>query len=133
MEVSEDRGIECRGISFNYVDGKITLKVYQNLPGISRDLAGVTFEKSFSPNDWGEINSFLMKLHEMTKGFPEDDIEIVRDDEDGVDEVRELKIPIVGDAAEREDYEVTTIHSERIDSSVSSIPKMIGKEEDGKE
>ena len=59
MELSEDRGLECQGVCFNFVDGKIVLSVYQNLPGIKRDLAGTTFLRSFTIDDWLAVNKYL--------------------------------------------------------------------------
>ncbi|MCH7756700.1 hypothetical protein IIC45_01270, partial [Patescibacteria group bacterium] len=59
MELSEDRGLECQGVCFNFVDGKIVLSVYQNLPGIKRNLAGTTFLRAFTIDDWKAINRYL--------------------------------------------------------------------------
>ena len=60
MELSEDRGIECQGVCFDFIDGKIVLSVYQNLPGIKRHLAGTTFLKAFTIDDWKAVNGYLM-------------------------------------------------------------------------
>lgn len=68
MECSEDRGIECKGVCFNYVDGEVVLSVYQNLPGIKRELAGTTFRKTFSKGDWGEINNYLIGVFAKAEG-----------------------------------------------------------------
>ena len=62
MEVSEDRGIECQGVCFNLVDGKIVLAVYQNLPGIKRNLAGTTFLRAFTIDDWLAVNRYLRDM-----------------------------------------------------------------------
>ena len=62
MEVSEDRGIESQGVCFNLVDGKIVLAVYQNLPGIKRNLAGTTFLRAFTIDDWLAVNGYLRSL-----------------------------------------------------------------------
>ena len=62
MEVSEDRGIECQGVCFNLVDGKIVLAVYQDLPGIKRNLAGTTFLRSFTIDDWLAVNRYLRDM-----------------------------------------------------------------------
>ncbi|MEK0326039.1 MAG: hypothetical protein QQN63_10085 [Nitrosopumilus sp.] len=107
MEVSEDRGIECQGVCFNLVDGKIVLAVYQNLPGIKRDLAGTTFLRAFEIDDWLVVNRFLKDMV-------------------GDVEMREL---ILGDVEEKEEEEeeVPTIHSERRDLSV---PNMTNNEEE---
>ena len=59
MELSEDRGIECQGVSFDFIDGKVVLAVYQNLPGIKRHLAGTTFLKAFTIDDWKAVNRYL--------------------------------------------------------------------------
>ena len=68
MECSKDRGIECKGVYFNYVDGEVILSVYQNLPGIKRELAGTTFRKTFSIDQWGEINHYLMETLDKVEG-----------------------------------------------------------------
>ena len=60
MELSEDRGLECQGICFVLTDGKIVLSVYKNLPGIRRDLAGTSFLRAFTIDDWKAINGYLM-------------------------------------------------------------------------
>lgn len=92
MDVSEDRGIECRGVCFNYVDGKITLKVYQNLPGITRELAGTTFEKSFSLDEWKDINGYLMGILDRVEGVFDDVIEIPKmtEDDSGDEELADV-------------------------------------------
>lgn len=68
MEVTEDRGIECKGLCFNYVNGSIVIAVYQNLPGIKRELAGTTFQKSFSPSEWEEVNRYLIETLDKAEG-----------------------------------------------------------------
>ena len=100
MEVSEDRGIESQGVCFNLVDGKIVLAVYQNLPGIKRDLAGTTFLRAFEIDDWLAVNGYLRNL-------------LGDDDDMGGEEV--------------EEEEVSTIYSERRDLS---IPNMTNNEEE---
>ena len=60
MELSEDRGLECQGVCFDLTDGKIVLSVYKNLPGIKRNLAGTSFLRTFTIDDWKAINGYLM-------------------------------------------------------------------------
>ena len=124
MELSEDRGLECQGICFDLTDGKIVLSVYKNLPGIKRNLAGTSFLRSFTIDDWKAINGYLM---------------------DAVSDSEEVsEVPQVEEVEEEvEEEEISTIHSERRDSSVnktiypstpkvSSIPPMT-KNYDGEE
>jgi len=88
MECSEyiswDRGIECQGVCFNYADGEIVLSVYKNLPGVARELAGTSFQRTFSRDEWDAINKYLMKTHDDVEGVFVDDF-----DED--EEKKELK------------------------------------------
>ena len=98
MEMFEDRGIECRGLCFDYVDGEVILSVYQNLPGIDRELAGTTFRKTFSKDEWGEINKYLIGVVDKAEGVFVDEEE--DEDEDGYEEesIPSMSIPrIVGD------------------------------------
>ena len=97
METSEDRGIECKGLCFDYVDGEVILSVYQNLPGIDRELAGTTFRKTFSKDEWGEINRHLMGTLEMIEEvLGEADVE-EEEDEDEEESIPSMSIPrIVG-------------------------------------
>ena len=98
METSEDRGIECRGLCFDYVDGEVILSIYQNLPGIDRELAGTTFRKTFSPDEWGEINRHLMRVLDKAEGFF-DDSEEEEDEEE--ESIPSMSIPkIVGNDKE---------------------------------
>ncbi len=83
METSEDRGIECKGLCFNYVDGQVTLSMYQNPPGVRRDLCRTIFQKSFSPDEWSEINHYLMGALDKAEGIFVDE------------EEEEVSIPIV--------------------------------------
>ena len=118
MELSEDRGLESQGVCFDLTDGKIVLSVYKNLPGIKRNLAGTSFLRSFTIDDWKAINGYLM---------------------DAVGDVEEIV----------RSEEITTIHSERRDLSVSKekeeeeeeviqfrpigVPSMTTEENDGEE
>ena len=79
MECSEDRGIESQGVCFNLVDGKIVLAVYQNLPGIERHLAGTTFLRAFTIDDWEDINGYLrdMEMREVILGEEEEEDEVL--------------------------------------------------------
>ena len=116
METSEDRGIECQGVCFSFTEGKIVLAVYQNLPGVRRDLAGTTFLRAFTVDDWYEINKYLRKTF------------------DNVEEV-------LGDVEEEEEEEekvVVTASASSLPSIMPGktvpLPKMTGsKEEEGKD
>ncbi len=124
MECSEDRGIECQGLCFNYVDGNVTLTVYKNLPGITRELAGTIFQRSFSISEWEEINGYLRETLDEAEG--------VFDDRDGDEKEEEGDEPDISS----DDNEVV------VPMVVSSLPAMSGtvpeaagddKEENGKE
>ena len=82
MECSEDRGIESNGLCFNYVDGNVTLTVFKNLPGVARELAGTIFQRAFSPQEWEEINRFLIKTLDKVEGVFND-----VEEDDGVIEI----------------------------------------------
>ncbi len=116
MECSEDRGIECQGLCFNYVDGNVTLTVFKNLPGVARELAGTIFQRAFSPQEWEEINRFLMKTLDKVEGIFND----VEEDE-VVGESSPLFEQVVPESGEP--------------PKANSIPKMTKEEmkEDGKE
>lgn len=135
METSEDRGIECKGLCFSYVDGNVILSVYQNLPGIRRDLAGTIFQKTFSGDEWSKINHYLDDSEMRGVILGEDDV-IEIDSEGKVHPPEAVKVlsdisqlrkeDIVADLAQEE---ITTIYSKRIDTSVPSttllnIPSM---------
>ena len=113
MECSEDRGIELNGLCFNYVDGEVVLSVYKNLPGVTRKLAGTIFQRAFSPQEWEEINRFLMKTLDRVEGIFND----VEEDE-VVGESSPLFEQVVPESGEP--------------PKANSIPKMT-KEENGKE
>jgi len=116
MEVSEDRGIECQGVCFDFIDGKIVLSIYQNLPGIKRHLAGTTFLKAFTIDDWKAVNRYLMDVIEP---------DIIEIDSEGNVHPPEAVSILSGIRKLRDEVEeVPTIHSQRTDTSVNKIPKM---------
>ena len=150
MEVSEDRGIESQGVCFDLVDGKIVLAVYKNLPGIKRHLAGTSFLRAFTIDDWKAINGYLMdavgdveetfdgviKIDSKGKVHPPEAVKVLSD-------ISQLRggpvfpgkmIPLKKEEEREEEVvkewqEITNIHSERMDSSVNktiypSTPKV---------
>ena len=127
MECSEDRGIECQGLCFNYVDGNVTLTVFKNLPGVARERAGTIFQRAFSPQEWEEINRFLMKTLDKVEGVFVDDF-----DEDEDEDEEEAKEAESSPLFEQVVPEAVGPLDRRNPTKANSIPKMT-KEEDGKE
>lgn len=99
MELSEDRGIECQGVCFNFVDGKIVLSVYQNLPGIKRDLAGTTFLRSFTIDDWLAVNKYLRDAAGDIEEDEEEEVSVIHS------ERRDLSVPTGGEIVEEKEEE----------------------------
>ena len=124
MEVSEDRGIECQGVCFNLVDGKIVLAVYQNLPGIKRDLAGTTFLRAFEIDDWLAVNRYLK---DMVGDDEETSDGVIEIDSEGKVHPPEAEKVLSEIQKLREVAEITTIHSER---RGLSVPNMTNNEEE---
>ena len=125
MECSEDRGIELNGLCFNYVDGNVTLTVFKNLPGITRELAGTIFQRSFSISEWEDINKYLMETLDKVEGVFVDDF----DEDENEEEAKEAESSPLFEQIAPEGGEPITIHSKRIDSSVSSeLPAMSNAE-----
>ncbi|KKL70584.1 hypothetical protein LCGC14_2103420 [marine sediment metagenome] len=147
MECSEDRGIECQGLCFNYVDGNVTLTVYKNLPGITRELAGTIFQRSFSINQWEEINGYLRETldeanvytpearkvlaesRELRKeGMEKEEAEGLRKlEEMEVDKAFTPKVRDLPDAADTSNVELPKVNS------IPSMTKDEEAEENGKE
>ena len=129
MEVSEDRGIESQGVCFDLVDGKIVLAVYKNLPGIKRHLAGTSFLRAFTIDDWKAINGYLMDcvgdVEETFDGVIEIDSEGKVHPPEAEKILSELgKLRIEGKEEPAQSFsneEIPTIHSERRDLSVSKV------------
>ena len=96
MDYVDGRGISCgNDVYFNYIDGRVVMLMYRDVPGVAMANRDPNVVKSFSPAQWGEINDYLLG---------------VSHDEESVEETPE--------------EEVVTIHNERRDLSVSSMPKM---------
>jgi len=126
MEKSEDRGIECKGVCFNYVDGNVTLKVYQNLPGITRKLAGTTLEKTFSKDEWREINRYLMGiLDRVEEVFVDEDVE-----EEG-NEPSDIQLSKMNNVPKMTEDDKEEIEEDKGDEELADVTAREGEGKDG--
>jgi len=64
MEVTDDRGIECRGLCFSIHDREVSVSAYRDHPGVRRDLNEPYFHKHFTFEEWGEIADYLMQMRD---------------------------------------------------------------------
>ena len=94
MEIINGRGINCENeVYFDYVDGEIVMTMYRDMAGVRMDRRDPNVIKSFSIDQWEEINGYLRETL--------DDVEGVYD----------------GNGVDKMANEISLIHSERIDSS----------------
>ncbi len=71
MEVVKERGICCGNeVYFNYVDGEVVMTMYKDVPGVRMDRRDPNVVKTFSRDDWGDINKYLMEtLDKCFQGY----------------------------------------------------------------
>lgn len=86
MELVKGRGLECNGVCFNYVDGKVVMAMYRELPGVSADVLQPNVSVTFSVDQWGEINKYLRETLDDVEGVFSDDDD---DGDEGEEEVEE--------------------------------------------
>ncbi len=81
METVEGRGICCGNeVYFDYVDGEVVMTMYRDMPGVRMDRRDPNVIKSFSVDQWGEINEYLKETLDDVEG-------VFRDNGFGEDEV----------------------------------------------
>ena len=101
MDYVEGRGVTSGNDVYFIFDAEndvVVMAMYKDAPGVRSDLLKPNVIKSFTKDEWGSINEFL------SAGAAD------RDEEEEEEDVDEERIGV--------EDEVSTIHSERIDSSV---------------
>jgi len=92
MEVTDDRGIECRGLCFSYGNGEIHVEAYRDHPGVRRDLNEPYFHKHFSDSEWAEILDYLIQTRDAGPALVKDEEETPEEEaEEEKKEVEEEK------------------------------------------
>jgi len=95
MEVTDDRGIECKGLCFALHHGEISVSAhhggisvsaYRDHPGVRRDLNEPYFHKHFTIEEWKEISDYLMQMHDRGDGP-----ELVEDEDEEKDEPEKVE------------------------------------------
>ncbi len=82
MDYVEGRGICCGNeVYFDYVDGEVVMTMYRDMPGVRSDRLKPNVIKTFSIDQWGELNEYLRVTL--------NDVEGVFNDGDGSEEVEE--------------------------------------------
>ena len=73
MELVKGRGICCENeVYFDYVDGEIVMTMYRDVPGVRMDRRAPNVIKSFSINQWEEINRYLRETLDEVEGVFDD-------------------------------------------------------------
>ena len=73
MELVKGRGICCENeVYFDYVDGEIVMTMYRDVPGVRMDRRAPNVIKSFSINQWEEINGYLRETLDEVEGVFDD-------------------------------------------------------------
>jgi hypothetical protein len=127
MELVKGRGINCENeVYFDYVDGEVVMTIYRDMPGVRMDRRDPNVIKTFSVDQWGEVNKYLMETLDDVEGVFSDD------DRDEEEEIQEKFDPITGTQNEEEEEKEAEL------PKVNSIPSMTEDdkeeiEEDGEE
>ena len=85
MELVKGRGICCENeVYFDYVDGEIVMTMYRDVPGVRMDRRAPNVIKSFSINQWEEINGYLRETLDEAEGvFDDRDDGVIEIDSEG--------------------------------------------------
>ncbi|KKL97075.1 hypothetical protein LCGC14_1838070, partial [marine sediment metagenome] len=85
MELVKGRGICCENeVYFDYVDGEIVMTMYRDVPGVRMDRRAPNVIKSFSINQWEEINGYLRETLDEVEGvFDDRDDGVIEIDSEG--------------------------------------------------
>ena len=112
MEFVKGRGICCENeVYFDYVDGEVVMTMYRDVPGVRMDRRAPNVIKSFSINQWEEINGYLRETLDEVEGVFDD-----RDEGEG--EAKEAESSPLFQQVTDNEVEVPTV--------VSSLPVMSG-------
>ncbi len=122
METIEGRGISNDNNVFFIFDAEkdvVVMATYRDVPGVRSDLLKPNIIKTFTKDEWGEINEFLMA------GAREEE------EKEGLKKLEEMKIdeafaPKVMDLPKQD--EVSVFHNERIDTSVPITASIAAKD-----
>ena len=61
MDYVDGRGISCgNDVYFNYIDGRVVMSMYRDVPGVAMARRDPNVVKSFTPAQWGEVNDYLL-------------------------------------------------------------------------
>ncbi len=86
MELVEGRGINCENeVYFDYVDGEIVMTMYRDMAGVRMDRRDPNVIKSFSIDQWEEINGYLREVLDDAEGVCDDGDEgdVIKIDSEG--------------------------------------------------
>ena len=121
MDYVEGRGVCCGNeVYFDYVDGKVVMTMYRDMPGVRSDRLKPNVIKTFVPAQWGEINEYLMGTLDRVEG-------VFNDDEEEAEEAESSPLfqQIVPETSDEE--------KEEGDEELADVTEREEKEEDGKE
>ena len=90
MDYVDGRGISCgNDVYFDYVDGNVVMKMYRDMPGVRMDRLQPNVIKTFSVDQWGELNKYLGETLDKVEGvFNDVDIE----EEEALKKLEEMKV-----------------------------------------
>ena len=94
MDYVNGRGICCGNeVYFDYVDGNVVMKMYRDMPGVRMDRLQPNIIKTFSVDQWRELNKYLGETVDKVEGVfsgddepfePADSAEVENRDEERV-------------------------------------------------